>query len=57
MDKLLYITNSMKYKYGGAVLNRRNYNLLHDIYEDNLFVYEFAYVFFYWLSSFSNYNY
>lgn len=43
MDKLLYITNSMKYQYGGAVINRRNYNLLHDIYEDNLFVYEFEY--------------
>lgn len=43
MDKLLYITNSMKYQYGGAVINRRNYNLLHDIYRDDLFIYEFEY--------------
>ena len=43
MDKLLYITNCMKYQYGGAVINRRNCSLLHDVYEDNLFVYEFEY--------------
>ena len=44
MDKLLYITNSMERQYGGAVINRRNYNLLRDVYGDNLFVYEFEYV-------------
>ena len=43
MNKLLYITNSMKESYGGAVINRRNFNLLHDIYKDDLFVYEFEY--------------
>lgn len=44
MDRILYITNNMDNQCGGAVINRRNYSLLSNIYGNNLFIYEFEYV-------------
>ena len=44
MDRILYITNNMDNQCGGAVINRRNYSLLSNIYGNDLFIYEFEYV-------------
>lgn len=42
---LLYIVNRMDCPHGGAIINRRNYDLLKDIYHERLFLYEFDYDF------------
>ena len=44
-ERLLYIVANMNCSHGGAVVNRRNYNLLQDIYKERLYVYEFDYDF------------
>lgn len=41
----MYIVNRMDCPHGGAIINRRNYDLLKDIYHERLFLYEFDYDF------------